>query len=162
MLNPRLVVSYRSINADPTPLVPNTPLHRTAHNPHARATHSYSIVDDLAQSPVSTWGPPNLPFPAEGFTISLGHHRPIKFEFHSLWPRKSLAKACLLHFKSLSRFKNLIIHWCIIDEGASTCVMSTMVWHKLGSLESHPPLPLKPMMVVLLSLKGFFRMCPLS
>lgn len=29
--------------------------------------------------------------------------------------------------------KNIIIHRCIIDEGASTCVMSTHVWKNLGS-----------------------------
>lgn len=34
---------------DHAPKVPKAPLHRTADNPHARAAHSYSIVDDLAQ-----------------------------------------------------------------------------------------------------------------
>ena len=29
--------------------------------------------------------------------------------------------------------QNLVIHRCIINEGASTCVMSTFVWQKLGS-----------------------------
>ena len=29
--------------------------------------------------------------------------------------------------------QNLVVHQCIVDEGASTCIMSTLVWHKLGS-----------------------------
>ena len=29
--------------------------------------------------------------------------------------------------------QNLVLHWCIVDEGESTCVMSTLVWQKLGS-----------------------------
>ena len=27
----------------------------------------------------------------------------------------------------------MVVHWYIVDEGASTCVMSTLVWQKLGS-----------------------------
>jgi hypothetical protein len=33
--------------------MPHAPLHRNVHNPHARATHSYSLIDDLTQSPTS-------------------------------------------------------------------------------------------------------------
>jgi hypothetical protein len=29
--------------------------------------------------------------------------------------------------------QNITIHRCIIDEGASTCIMSKSVWQKLGS-----------------------------
>ena len=29
--------------------------------------------------------------------------------------------------------KNLVVHRCIVDERESTCVMSTLVWQKLGS-----------------------------
>ena len=34
--------------------------------------------------------------------------------------------------------QNLVIHQCIINEGASTCVMSTFVWQKLGSPTLQP------------------------
>jgi hypothetical protein len=33
---------------------------------------------------------------------------------------------------------NITIHRCIIDEGASTCIMSKSVWKKLGSPELIP------------------------
>ena len=29
--------------------------------------------------------------------------------------------------------RNLVVHRCIVDQGASMCVMSTLVWQKLGS-----------------------------
>jgi hypothetical protein len=31
-----------------------------------------------------------------------------------------------------------MVHQCIIDEGASTCIMSKIVWQKLGSPELIP------------------------
>jgi len=40
-------------SSDHTPCVPKVPLRRITHNPHARAPHSYGIVDDLAQSPTA-------------------------------------------------------------------------------------------------------------
>jgi hypothetical protein len=37
-----------------TPLrIPRIPLRRNVHNPQARATHNYSLVDDVAQSPTA-------------------------------------------------------------------------------------------------------------
>ena len=36
-------------------------------------------------------------------------------------------------FQILVSIQNLVVHRCIVDEGESTCVMSTLVWQKLGS-----------------------------
>ena len=41
-----------------------------------------------------------------------------------------------LEFQVFVSVRNFVIHRCIIDEGAATCVMSTFIWQKLGS----PPL----------------------
>jgi hypothetical protein len=35
-------------NIDPPLSIPHIPFHRNVHNPHARAAHNYSLVDDLA------------------------------------------------------------------------------------------------------------------
>jgi hypothetical protein len=40
-------------NMEPIPRIPRMPLWRNVHNPHARAAHNYSLVDDLAQSPAA-------------------------------------------------------------------------------------------------------------
>jgi hypothetical protein len=44
----------------------------------------------------------------------------------------------LVAFQILVKFWNITVHRCIIDEGASTCIMSKVVWHKLNSTEIVP------------------------
>jgi hypothetical protein len=39
-------------NTEPPLHIPRIPLRRNVHNPQARAAHNYSLVDDLAQSPL--------------------------------------------------------------------------------------------------------------
>ena len=41
-----------------------------------------------------------------------------------------------LAFQVSVSIRNFVVHRCIIDEGASTCVMPTSIWQKMGS----PPL----------------------
>ena len=41
-------------------------------------------------------------------------------------------------FQIVFTFKNMIIHRCIVDEGDYSCVMSSVVWKKLGSPELVP------------------------
>ena len=36
-------------------------------------------------------------------------------------------------FQILMSIQNLVVHRCIVDEEASTCNMSTLVWQNLGS-----------------------------
>ena len=43
-----------------------------------------------------------------------------------------------ISFQVLVTIHNLDIHQCIIDEGASTCVMPTFVWQKLRSPTLQP------------------------
>jgi hypothetical protein len=40
-------------NIEPNPRIPCIPLRRNVHKPHARTTHNYSLVNDLAQSPAT-------------------------------------------------------------------------------------------------------------
>jgi hypothetical protein len=37
-------------NIEPNPCIPRIPLRKNVHNPHARESHNYTLVDDLAQS----------------------------------------------------------------------------------------------------------------
>jgi hypothetical protein len=39
----------------------------------------------------------------------------------------------LITFQIPVKIRNITVHQCIIDEGASTCIMSKSVWKKLGS-----------------------------
>jgi hypothetical protein len=44
----------------------------------------------------------------------------------------------LISFQIPVKIWNITVHQCIIDEGASTCIMSKVVWKKLGSPELVP------------------------
>jgi hypothetical protein len=44
----------------------------------------------------------------------------------------------LIAFQIPVKIRNITVHQCIIDEGASTCIMSKLVWKKLGSPEVIP------------------------
>jgi hypothetical protein len=39
----------------------------------------------------------------------------------------------LIAFQIPVKIWNITVHRCIIDEGASTCIMSKSIWQKLGS-----------------------------
>jgi hypothetical protein len=51
LTGPPLVIPRPS--AEPPLCIPRIPLHRNVQNPQAREAHNYSLVDNLAQSPVS-------------------------------------------------------------------------------------------------------------
>ena len=60
--------------------------------------------------------------------------RLITFDLDNCKPRLPAAVAIQVPVK----IRNITVHRCIIDEGASTCIMSKTVWQKLGSPEIIP------------------------
>jgi hypothetical protein len=60
--------------------------------------------------------------------------RLITFDLDSCEPRLLALVAIQIPVK----IRNITVHQCIIDEGASTCIMSKTVWQKLGSPELIP------------------------
>jgi hypothetical protein len=58
----------------------------------------------------------------------------ITFDLDSGEPRLP----ALFTFQIPVKIRNITVHCCIIDEGASTCIMSNIVWQKLGSPELIP------------------------
>jgi hypothetical protein len=60
--------------------------------------------------------------------------RLITFDLDSCEPRLPALVAIQIPVK----IRNITVHRCIIDEGASTCIMSKTVWQKLGSPELIP------------------------
>jgi hypothetical protein len=139
-MGPPLVIPRPS--TEPPLRIPHIPLHRNVHNPQARATHNYSLVDDLAQSPAAMSVLEVLqtcPTQRKYILSALGavdsaDTRLITFDLDSCEPRLPTLVAIQIPVK----IGNIIVHWCIIDEGASTCIMSKTVWQKLGSPELIP------------------------
>ena len=103
-----------------------------ANNAIARAAISYSIMDDLAQTPMAMSALEVLkmyPTQRKVLLITLGAVGPsdsklIKFYMENREPRMPST----ITFQILVSIWNLVVHQCIVDEGASTCVMSTLVW----------------------------------
>jgi hypothetical protein len=129
-------------NTDPPLRIPRIPLRRNVHNPQARAAHNYSLVDDLAQSPAAMSVLEVLqtcPTQRKSLLSTLGAVDPadtrlITFDLDSGEPRLP----ALIAFQIPVKIWNITVHRCIIDEGASTCIMSKSVWKKLGSPELIP------------------------
>jgi hypothetical protein len=127
---------------EPPLRIPCIPLRRNVHNPQARAAQNYSLVDDLAQSPAAMsvlevlqtcptqWK--SLLFALRA--VDRADTRLITFDLDSCKPHLPAAVAIQVPVK----IRNITVHRCIIDEGASTCIMSKIVWQKLGSPELTP------------------------
>lgn len=124
-------------HVDPTPKVARQTLRHMAHKSHAKATHNYSVVDDLTQSPTAMSA-------FEILQVFPSQRKALFFVLRAMDPSNS----CLMTFDldqstpwlpSTVAFQipvtihNITIHQCIIDEGASTCIMSAKIWKSLGS-----------------------------
>jgi hypothetical protein len=137
---PPLVIPLPS--PEPPLRIPRIPLRRNVHNPQARAAHNYSLVDDLAQSPAAMSFLEVLqtcPTQRKSLLSAMGAVDPadtrlITFDLDRCEPRLPAAVAIQIPVK----IRNITVHRCIIDEGASTCIMSKIVWQKLGSPELLP------------------------
>ncbi len=129
-------------SAEPPLRIPRIPLRRNVHNPQARATHNYSLVDDLAQSPAAMSFLEVLqtcPTQRKSLLFALGAVDPadtrlITFDLDRCEPLLPVVVAIQIPVK----IRNITVHRCIIDEGESTCIMSKIVWQKLGSPELTP------------------------
>jgi hypothetical protein len=139
-IGPPLVIPRPS--AEPPLRIPRIPLRRNVHNPQARAAHNYSLVDDLAQSSAAMSVLEVLqtcPTQRKSLLSAMGAVDPsdtrlITFDLDNCEPRLPAAVAIQIPVK----IQNITVHRCIIDEGASTCIMSKSVWQKLGSPELLP------------------------
>jgi hypothetical protein len=139
-MGPPLVIPRPSV--EPPLCIPRIPLRRNVHNPQARAAHNYSLVDALTQSPTAMSVLEvlqNCPTQWKSLLSTLGVVDPadtrlITFNLDSSKPHLPALVAIQISVK----IRNIIVHRCIIDEGASTCIMSKTVWQKLGSSEVIP------------------------
>jgi len=117
-------------NAELTPKLLKVPLQRNAPNSHARETHKYRKFDELGNSPVIMSSLEVLqmcPSQWKDLVSSLGVVDPShdKLVFFYINKVKSFCIPLPVAFQVLVSIRNVIINRCIIDEGTSTCVMST-------------------------------------
>jgi hypothetical protein len=162
---PPLVIPRPS--TEPPLRIPRIPLRRNVHNPQARAAHNYSLVDDLAQSSAAmsvlevlqTFPTQRKSLLSTMGAVDLADTRLITFDLDNCEPRLPAAVAIQIPVK----IRNITVHRCIIDEGASTCIMSKSVWKKLGSPELLPSaITLRAYDGRSASLEGIFQNVPIE
>jgi len=116
---------------------PKGVVHKSTFNPRARAAQHYNIVEDLAQSrsAMSTLEVlQNCPSQKQALLSAIGGIDPkdsnlVSFDHKGYDPQLPAQLAFLIQVKAL----NKTIHRMIIDEGASTCIISMSCWKTLGS-----------------------------
>jgi hypothetical protein len=113
----------------------------TMHNPNARATPNYSIVEDLAQMPCAMSSLEVLQsFPSQRcVVVSIGvvdssSQLVMKFDATDVRPHLPYH----VSFQIGVVCNNILVKRIIVDEGASTCVMSLSCWKAIGSPELTP------------------------
>jgi hypothetical protein len=119
---------------------------RASHNPNARAAHNYSVVEDLSQTPCAMSALEVLQsFPAQRKAlltalVSTETCNPgtIMLDTTDLKPRfpyHVVFQIVVAHpMKTFTRN----IFRTVVDEGASTCVMSLACWKSIGQPELSP------------------------
>jgi hypothetical protein len=140
LTGPPLVIPRPSTK--PPLRIPRIPLRRNVHNPQAREAHNYILVDDLAQSlaamsvleVLQTCPTQRKSIPSTLGAVDPADTRLITFDLDSGEPHLP----ALIVFQIPVKIRNITVHQCIINEGASTCIMSKTVWQKLGSPELIP------------------------
>ncbi len=127
---------------------PKATMRKAIFNPNARAARNYNIVEDLAQAPcaMSTLEVlQNCPSLRRTLLSALGAMDPassncIMFSMDHFKERMPHNLALQVH----TTMQGMNIHRTLVDEGASTCVMSLSCWRAIGSPElNQSPMILK-------------------
>jgi hypothetical protein len=131
---------------DPMPHIPKGVLKWTSHNLNARVAQNYSIVEYLAQTPCAMSALEVLQsFPSQRNALlsALGasessNSLSIMFDTSNVKPHLPyhVAFQIVVVYTMKSCSKN--IFRTVVDEGASTCVMSLSCWRAIGSPELAP------------------------
>ena len=111
--------------------------YKSTFNPREKIAQNYNIIEDLAQSPsaMSTLEvPQNYLSQEQALLSAIGEIDPmdsnlVAFDHKGYDPQLPAQLAFLIQVKAL----NKTVHRTIIDEGASTCIMSMSCWKNLGS-----------------------------
>jgi hypothetical protein len=122
---------------EPPPHISKGLLKCSTHNPNSRASHNYSIVEDLGQTPCAMSALEVLltcPSQRNAFLSALGALDPsglkvIKFDVIYVKPHLHYHVEFQIHVG----YSTYTIKHAIVDEGVATCVMSLICWKALDS-----------------------------
>jgi hypothetical protein len=134
---PPLEMPLQIEKPEPPPHILKGVLKHSTHNPNARATQNYSIVEDLGQTPCAMSALEVLqtcPSQRNALLSALGALDPcgskvIKFDVTDVKPHLPYHVAFQIHVG----YSKYTIKHIVVDEGTATCVMSLVCWKSLGS-----------------------------
>jgi hypothetical protein len=126
--------------------IPKGAFKRASHNPNARAAQNYSVVEDLSQTPCAMSALEVLQsFPAQrkALLTALGSTNTcnpgtIMLDTTDLKPRLPYHVAFQIVVAHPTKTFTRNIFRTVVDEGASTCVMSLACWKSIGQPELSP------------------------
>jgi hypothetical protein len=126
--------------------IPKGAFKRASHNPNARAAHNYSVVEDLSQTPCAMSALEVLqscPAQRKALLTALGSTETcnpgtIMLDTTDLKPRLPYHVAFQIVVAHPTKTFTRNIFRTVVDEGASTCVMSLACWKAIGQPELSP------------------------
>jgi hypothetical protein len=132
---------------------------KASHNPNARATHNYSVVEDLSQTPCTMSALEVLqscPSQRKALLAALGSTKTcnlgtIMLDTTDLKPPLPYHVAFQIVVAHPTKSFTQNIFRTVIDEGASTCVMLLACWKAIGQ----PVLSLSPTLLTAFDSRSF-------
>jgi hypothetical protein len=126
--------------------IPKGAFKRASHNPNARAAQNYSVVEDLSQTPCAMSALEVLqscPAQRKSLLTALGSTETcnpgtIMLDTTDLKPRLPYHVAFQIVVAHPTKTFTRNIFRTVVDEGASTCVMSLACWKAIGQPELSP------------------------
>jgi hypothetical protein len=126
--------------------IPKGEFKQASHNPNTRATQNYSVVEDLSQTPCAMFSLEVLQsFPAQRKALLTALGSTKTCNPGTIMLDTTELKPCLPYHVA---FQIVVAHptktftWnifrTVVDEGASTCVMSLACWKAIGQPELSP------------------------
>jgi hypothetical protein len=139
--------------------IPKGAFKKASHNPNSRATQNYSVVEDLSQTPcvMSTLEVlQSFPSQRKALLAALGSVETcnlgtIMLDMTDLKPYLPYHVVFYIVVAYTKKTFNQNIFCTVVDEGASTCVMSLVCWKAIGQ----PILSLSPTLLTAFDIHSF-------
>jgi hypothetical protein len=120
--------------------IPKGAFKKSSHNPNARAAHNYSVVEDLSQTPCTMSALEvfqSCPAQRKALLMTLGSTETcnpgtIMLDTTDLKPHLPYHVAFQIVVAHPTKTFTWNIFCTVVDEGASTCVMSLSCWKAIG------------------------------
>jgi hypothetical protein len=143
---PSLPLQIEKMLGETMTRIPKGAFKRASHNPTARATQNYSVVKDLSQTPCAMSSLEVLqscPAQRKALLTGLGSTETcnpgtIMLDTTDLKPRLPYHVAFQIVVAHPTKTFTRNIFRTVVDEGASTCVMSLACWKAIGQPELSP------------------------